>query len=59
MVEVPESVDEALNFVSIIAVPRSITAVREGRFWRVTDAEIEEIPDLSLLEVAEVEEMPF
>jgi DNA repair protein RadD len=57
--EVPNTVDDALNFVSVIAVPRSITAVREGRFWRIVSAEIEEIPDLSLLEVAEVEEMPF
>jgi len=37
-------------------------AVREGKFWRVTEAEIEEIPDASFAiqaEVFEEEEMPF
>jgi DNA repair protein RadD len=57
--EPPTSVDDALQVAGAIAVPRSITAVREGRFWRITGAEIEEIPDSSLLVVTEEEEMPF
>jgi DNA repair protein RadD len=57
--DVPETVDDALRFASVIAVPKSITAVREGRFWRIVSADIEEIPDLSLLEEFEEEEMPF
>jgi hypothetical protein len=48
-----------MQVAGAIAVPRSITAVREGRFWRITGAEIEEIPDSSLLVVTEEEEMPF
>jgi DNA repair protein RadD len=57
--EPPTSVSDALEVAGAIAVPRSITAVREGRFWRITGAEIEEIPDSSLLVVTEEEEMPF
>jgi DNA repair protein RadD len=57
--EPPTSVDDALQVAGVVAVPRSITAVREGRFWRITGAEIEEIPDSSLLVVTEEEEMPF
>jgi DNA repair protein RadD len=57
--EPPTSVSDALEVASVVAVPRSITAVREGRFWRITGAEIEEIPDSSLLVVTEEEEMPF
>jgi DNA repair protein RadD len=59
--EPPTSVDEALTLTKAIAVPRAITAVREGKFWRVTEAEIEEIPDASLIQVDvfEEEEMPF
>ena len=59
--DAPTSVDEALTLTKAIAVPKSIVAVREGKFWRVVEAEIEEIPDSSLIEeeVFEVEEMPF
>jgi DNA repair protein RadD len=57
--EPPTSVSDVLQVAAAIAVPRSITAVREGRFWRITGAEIEEIPDSSLLVVTEEEEMPF
>lgn len=59
--EVPASVDDALRVTKAIAVPRSIVAVREGKFWRVVEAEIEEIPDASLIEfdVFQEEEMPF
>jgi DNA repair protein RadD len=59
--EVPASVEDALRFTKAIAVPRSIVAVREGKFWRVIEAEIEEIPDASVIEfdVFVEEEMPF
>ena len=59
--EVPASVEDALRFTKAIAVPRSIVAVREGKFWRVVEAEIEEIPDASVIEfdVFQEEEMPF
>jgi DNA repair protein RadD len=58
--EVPPSVDEALLYERSLAVPKSITAIKEGKFWRIVEAEIEEIPDSSLLEfVEEEEEMPF
>ncbi|MCY2985993.1 MAG: hypothetical protein NTY15_20380 [Planctomycetota bacterium] len=59
--EVPSSVDDALHVANVIAIPRSITAVKEGKFWRIVEAEIEEIPDASLIEfdVFQEEEMPF
>jgi DNA repair protein RadD len=59
--EVPASVDDALRVTKAVAVPKSIVAVREGKFWRVVEAEIEEVPDASLIafEVFEEEEMPF
>ena len=57
--EAPTSVSDALEVANVIAVPRSITAVKEGKFWRIVEAEIEEIPDSSLLFVTEEEEMPF
>jgi DNA repair protein RadD len=59
--EVPANVDDALRVTKAIAVPRSIVAVREGKFWRVVEAEIEEVPDASLIEfeVFQEKEMPF
>lgn len=58
--EVPASVEDALLVTQAIAIPRSIVAVREGRFWRIVEAEIEEIPDASLMSFELVEEeMPF
>ena len=59
----PETAEEAVSLGRFIAVPKTITVQREGRFWRVLSAEIEEIPDVELmLEIAEdswEEEMPF
>ena len=55
---VPDTVDEALDVSNSIAVPRSITAIREGRFWRIVKAEIEELPT-DWDRVYEEEELPF
>jgi DNA repair protein RadD len=56
-VEPPEDVNEALDycFRGYVACPKSIEATREGKFYRVTKAEIEEIPSAEILE----EEVPF
>jgi DNA repair protein RadD len=56
----PDSIDECVDLFrrGWVAVPKSITALREGAFWRVVSAEIEELP--VGVEVDEVvEEMPF
>lgn len=62
MADFPQSAEEAVSLGRCIAVPKTITVQREGRFWRVLSAEIEEIPDVELmLEVVDEweEEMPF
>ena len=42
----PDTIDEAIELFRLgwVAVPKTITACREGRFWRITDSEIEELP---------------
>lgn len=53
----PDNVDDALDLCQrgLVACPKSITATREGRFWRVLEAEIEEIPTVETIE----DEVPF
>lgn len=62
MADFPQSAEEAVSLGRFIAVPKTITVQREGRYWRVLSAEIEEIPDIELMmEVVDEweEEMPF
>jgi DNA repair protein RadD len=56
----PDSIDEAIDLAvrGWVAIPKTLTAVREGKFWRIVQREIEEIP-LGREEGQEVEEMPF
>jgi len=44
--ECPESIDEAIDLFNRqwVAIPRTVTARREGRFWKVLDREIDELP---------------
>ena len=45
--EFPESVEAAVELAQLgaLAPPRSIMAARQGRWWRVLEADLEEIPD--------------
>jgi DNA repair protein RadD len=56
----PESIDEAIDLAlrGWVAVPRSVTAKRDGKFWKILEREIEEIP-IGLAEGEQVEELPF
>jgi hypothetical protein len=58
---VPDTVDEAVKQFreGYCAVPRAITAVRDGKWWRVVEREIEEIPDAMQVIGFSEEEMPF
>lgn len=59
MADVPFTVDEALLLTKSIAVPKTITAQREGKFWRVVSAEIDEIPDMEIVLQIVDDEVPF
>lgn len=56
----PDSIDEAIDLFrrGWIAIPRSLTTLREGRFQKIVAREIEEIP-IGLEEGQVVEELPF
>jgi hypothetical protein len=57
----PDTIDEAvdLGYRGWIAIPKTITARREGAFWRILSAEIEELP-VGAEEGQQAElEMPF
>ena len=56
----PETIDEAIDLAvrGWVAVPKSVTAKREGKFWKIVDREIEEIP-VGVEEGEQVEEVPF
>jgi DNA repair protein RadD len=43
----PATVDEAVDLChrGAVAAPRSIMVAKQGRFWRVLSAELDEIPD--------------
>lgn len=58
-VEVPGRVDVAVEWYrqGYCARPKSITAIKEGKWWRILEREIEEIPDP--LSVVGIEEVPF
>jgi DNA repair protein RadD len=45
-VECPAGIDEAIDLFNRqwVAIPRTVTARREGRFWKVLDREIDELP---------------
>lgn len=45
--EVPGDVDTAVDLYrrGMVAKPKSLTAVKQGKFWQIVDREIEEIPD--------------
>lgn len=56
----PDTIDECVDLFrrGWVAVPKSITAKREGAFWRVEAYEIEELP-VGVEESEVIEEMPF
>lgn len=56
----PKSVDEAVSLCEqgAVGVPRSITAQREGKFWRVLSAVMEELPEVWGVSEEE-QEVPF
>lgn len=56
----PDEIDEAIDLWrrGWCAIPRTVQAIREGRFWRIVSREIEEIP-VGIEEGEAVEEMPF
>ena len=58
-VEVPRDVETAVDWYrqGYCARPKSITAIKEGKWWRILERDIEEIPDP--LSVIGVEEVPF
>lgn len=58
--ELPTTATEAIAIAEAggVAAPRNMTACKAGKFWRVMDVELEEVPDC--VEVADrAEEMPF
>jgi len=58
-VEVPDRVDVAVEWhkQGYCAKPKSIIAIQEGKWWRILEREIEEIPDP--MNVMGVDEVPF
>lgn len=60
--EQPPTVTEAVDLANrgALAPPRSITAARQGRWWRVLSYDLESKPDeIAEVEVDEWEEVPF
>ena len=62
--ECPESIDEAIDLFNRqwVAIPRTVTARREGRFWKVLERDIDEIPvgiSVEEYEQQSNEEVPF
>jgi DNA repair protein RadD len=58
--DLPTTATEAIAIAEAggVAAPRNLTAIKQGKFWRVMDVTLEEVPDCVV--VAErVEEMPF
>jgi DNA repair protein RadD len=56
-IDVPSEVDDAVDWFKkgYCAVPKSITAIQEGKWWKIIEREIEEVPDpVSLMGVDEV-----
>lgn len=45
-VDCPADIDEAIDLFNRqwVAIPRTVTARREGRFWKVLDRDIDELP---------------
>jgi DNA repair protein RadD len=56
---VPSTASEAVDIFDRggVAIPRSIVARKEGRFWRIVSSEVEEIPVMSQTPIEE--EVPF
>ena len=61
---VPMTVDEAVDLArrGALAWPRQITTIKDGRWWRILNAELDAKPDELLPEGSEVDEfdeIPF
>jgi len=59
VLEPPDAIPDAVDLCrrGAVAVPRNITAVRQGRFWRVLSADIDERPEEWVSEIGS--EDPF
>ena len=58
--DLPQTATEAIAIAEAggVAAPRNMTACKHGRFWRVMDVELEEIPDSVSVDASQTE-MPF
>lgn len=57
----PKTVEEACEICESggVAIPKSITAMQDGKYWRVMSTEVEEIPPIDFRTVYTEEELPF